>query len=415
MVNEHVKSSPRGEIIALLRSMGRKLLFCRSAVAATGPSIAGALAVVVLQAAWRISYYNTLSALVLCIVAAAEVACVVAVATLSGKVKFPPYAQWRLSVALFVTACTSAAAVIAYDLWRDVHSAHLLGLIPLCGLIGIAWRAVRGLSIKQAAGMIDSRFDLSQRLSTAVEVMQGPETSAIDEFIYRDALRALRRMRLSESGIFRPDRTVAGIVVLTTALSLAVAILPEPSRRREFISRLDEMSQRDLSELSDTLVLALRTNPEVSRQLKKVAELSRAGDRRRLAEELEKLKRAGVDVNKLLEDKEPGDDEIASGKTEGPSDGNLSDSGRTSKGLHDENANDRDGEFVSVYNPREYKDIQDVRTGSDDVKRPDKGQLSTTPMKSAWSRASKRSDELMRSGRIPARYRQLIRRYFRLQ
>ncbi len=399
------------EIRSRLRHYARLICLIRSIAFTTGPVIAASAGVVVLQIALRLNIYNTLLSLVICVLSASVAVCFVIALKIKTNRRLPSYLQLRFSLLLFVVICIYAALACIYGTWPGINNMYYLLLIPLCAIIGFALRLARGLSVKNAAAIIDDYFDLSERLSASADIMHRNVRDHVGRFIYRNALNATRNIRLRDCDILRPNTAVAGIISLMIILSLTVSILPVPSAEKDILNRLDEMSRRDLVSAGNIFSKAALQKQEFSQNLKTAAELSRAGDRKELAEILAGLERAGLDVKKYLRPIESTETGLAANSKDSNDSTDSDLAIKATPALHDEEYSGSGKDYTSVYNPNIGKRIDKPEMIE---LYPDGNiqQQSTRDIAAQWTRASKHAEDMLRKGQIPPEYKLIIRRYF---
>ncbi|MGC9455386.1 MAG: hypothetical protein ACP5HU_11055 [Phycisphaerae bacterium] len=264
-----------------------------------------------------------------------------------------------------------------------------LVLIPLAAAAAATVGLLRPIDLRQAGRRLDLRAHLRDRLATAAELIESSQAEApVVRTVCAQALRAAERADALNVPLW--SRTRATAAALGLSLLLVGALLPVAAAagRRgpaEVASALGRMTPQQREQLAEAIRrLASQagleeTNPEVAR----AADAALDSDAERLEPALVELRRAGVDTSALLR-REPEPDEPARADT--APDAPLTDA---------ESPAEPDPPAVRVYSPAS----------------PDSGDA-TESYTRAWDRAQAQAAGALASGRIPPRYRMLVRRYF---
>lgn len=265
-----------------------------------------------------------------------------------------------------------------------------LVLIPLAAAAGAAVALLRPIKLRQAGRCLDSRAHLHDMLATAAELIESPHAEeSVVRVVCTQALRAAERADALKVPLWSHTRATAaalGLSVLLCAAATALAATTGGRQLSETVSTVRRMTPQQRERFAAALREAAQHAglDEDAPTVADAADAARNADADQLRRALAELRRAGMDTSALSRrDTQPPEppDEFTGAEPETP----------------DVNEVAKEA-ALRVYSPPSAQDAE-----IDDE---------PESFRSAWSRARARADESLAAGRIPPRYRPLVRRYF---
>ncbi|MFP3937859.1 MAG: hypothetical protein ACLFVW_05920 [Phycisphaerae bacterium] len=247
---------------------------------------------------------------------------------------------------------------------------------------------LRPLSLRRAARVLDARAGLRDRLATAAELIDSPQADeSVVSGVCLQALWSADSAGACHVSLWSRGRSTAAALGLSVLL--AGALLPPaatlPRRQSaEVVSAVRRMTPDEREQVVEALG-RLADEAGLDESFAEVAEAEdaiRRADAERLALSLAKLRRAGVDVSALMQRE----------TAEQPGGGEVTDHADIADA---DSPAEAQRAAVRVYSPGMEEDGEPLQSHS-----------------SAWSRAQSRAADALAAGRIPPRYRPLVRRYF---
>jgi hypothetical protein len=191
---------------------------------------------------------------------------------------------------------TSSLAGIALGLWRwngtgQVHLAWSLGLLAAGPLLGALVGLLRGKGWGTAASAIDARYQLKDRVVTALDFLRRPAGTALHELQVADAEQHLLGVDPRRVVPFRAPASLPWALG-TSLVALALLLWPRPSLQARPVAPLEE-------------VVAAAEDARIGlEELEKVAEKQEDKNLERLVQmmrdKIEEMKQPGVDVREAL-------------------------------------------------------------------------------------------------------------------
>ncbi len=379
--------SPDQQVRRLLVFARRKLLRVRAAESAAVCATAAAVAASAALGGWALAHLWTPAGMALCMVPAAGAAAILArpslgrVAGLGG-----PAGRAAAVVCVLVGVLASGGLLLGAHL-RVAPWLIPAAVIPAGAAIGALVSLAGAPGPRGSAIVLDSRARLLDRLATAAELVESPSA---DERVVRNvcvhALRAADRARATTLPLWSRGRATAAALALAVLLSVTLIPAASAAGRRQaatVASAARRMTAAEREQLAEAIRRAA-AEAGLDEQAPDVEDAAAAADEQdaeRLLEALMNLRRAGVDTSALMRE-DPAEDDPPTVAAE---DADAADAAPTP------------GEgVVRVYSPGAARDTDD----------------DTEPFEQAWSRARLRAAEALAAGRIPQRYRPLVRRYF---
>jgi len=283
------------------------------------------------------------------------------------------------------------------------------GLIAAVAGTTAAWRLVHGVSLREAAVWLDAHLGLRERMATAAELADSPQAdSPAATCVYAQAAAAMAGREVRNLRMWRQRRGTFGAVVVAMGLCAVLAALGRPVT--PLARSLETLSETDCARLAARLREESRTvGAETSIELARAAQAIEVRNAEELAQAIEKLRALGyqpLDVlpASLLAALDAGSDR-GGGKGEGETPSSTTSPGDETPAPGETPS----GGPVLVYDP-----LYDVPAGQDTATAPLQATLpeNLSPRDAAWARARQRATAALASGRVPDRYRTLVRDFF---
>jgi len=306
----------RDEVMDILRVAARRLALMRAAEAGAVAAIAGGLAAAAVQLAWIIAPRYPVAAAGVCLVpllvGAAGIAPARGPRGLPGRLRIVGVEN-RIALVIGWTCIVIGAAGIwaVHAGWYEHVSKALVAvaLMPLAALAGVVAQALRPVRPTDAAVLLDLRYHLQERLSTAAELVTGATgDEAVTEYVCNQAAAALGRQAAAMRPPWRRTGATAALLglvaVLCAVLSLS-GVLSSPAQEAQVASVAAEMRKMSALEQDNLLArlrkaLARQGAAPLRRKLTQAAQALQDGDAGKLTQLIRALMDAGVDVRALF-------------------------------------------------------------------------------------------------------------------
>ena len=419
----------RDEVMTVLGAAARKLLAVRAAESAAVGAVAGGLCAAAGEIGWSIARLSPVAGALVCVAPVLVGAWLGA----SGRLRRALHLSRRAGV-LAAAVCVFAGLLGVACVLAGAHAvlpnyALPLILMPAAALAGALAEAARGVTPLEAGVFHDVRLHLAERLATAAELAGSRDADGpFAQCVYAQAMEAARRGRIDRQGVWRRTRATAGALALSVALCGALAFLPapgaasvearferigsdaadlSPQRRQAFVAELRRLAEQ--AKGNPKLLAALKAAAQAAQEQRPAelrAELDRARDALARESQAEALRVAQSLLKAMgLTDADGGGDANAPGR--------LAATDPNRPAVVDANAIIGDGgekplpARVFVYDPN-YGAVADANTSPS-------GTGVFVPVADAWTAARDRAYAALATGRVPARYRRLVRRFFELE
>jgi len=300
-----------------------------------------------------------------------------------------------------------SAAVVQVVLWGfGVPGALIaIGLLALGTVLGAGAGAVLGAGVSRAAGMLDARAGLDERLTTAAELARAGDEGPAARCVYAQALEALNRPEVRNVSLWRRTRRTGAGVALVLMLCGTLAILPARRTRAERLAgALDEMPRKVRRELADQFRSAAADRPAEVGLLVRAAKAVEIRDPAALRKVLDELRRRGLEVTEIVAPEvlsratgAGGGEDIGGTAAAKPATGN------------DPKAAPARGGSVPVWDPLYEKFVR--LSGSDGNGGADRGGP-VVAYEDAWALARRRAGDALARGAVPHEYRRMVREFF---
>lgn len=407
----------RDEVIDILRVTARRLALMRAAEAGAVTAIAGGLAAAAVQAAWIIAPRYPLAAAGVCILPLLAGAAVIA---LPGRARIVGMEN-RIAVVIGGTCiAVGAAGIWAVQAgWYEHISKALVAvaIMPLAALAGAVVRALRPVKPTDAAILLDLRYNLRERLSTAAELVAGPtRDDSVTEYVCSQAAAGLRRQAAAIRPPWRRTRTTAallGVVAVLCAILSVSGNLSSPAQEAAVAAVAAQM--RKMSPLEQDNLLArlrkARAREGAGRLRPKLTQAVQAmedGDAGKLTRLIRALIEAGVDVRALFSK------EMLAAATGAGAKGGTAPETHPATIVPRPIAAAEAPAYVHIYHPAYAELLAAGRKGIADSQPDTSPGNVLVPFEAAWDAARVRAENnLARSrNKIPPQYHQLIRDFF---
>jgi len=424
----------RGEVMDILAAAARKLRRVRAAEAAAVGAVAAGLSAAALESGWAVARVHPFWAAACCLLPIAAGAVLLRSRRVRSVLGIS-IAAARTAAAL-CGAAGSIGAVCVLAGWHEAVPKALLPLVlwPVGAAAGAAGVLLRPITPLQAAVFHDLRLGLDERLGTAAELAAGaPGSGPFAECVFSQALLALQRAQPQRRPVWRRTRATVGAIGLSGVLCLVVALLPTMGvggvagafqRIRDEVPQVTGRRRADLVKTLRRLAEQARGNPKLLAALRAAAAAAQRGMTRKTQKSLDEARRAlaGADEAEALRIAHELLAAMGLPVGEGPggaggpgtrpvvADGNgpsLPD-GNSTAYVGEKPLTDR----VLVYVP-EYADVGDANAATSSPGRAVGGRL--VPLDDAWTAARARAERSVSTGRVPSRYRRLVRRFFEIE
>ena len=425
----------RGKVLAILRAAARRLAAVRAVEAAAVGAVTAGLSAAACQAGILAARQSVAAGIVLAFVPVLAVAALFRWPAIRRTFRLGAGDLVLVAGVAFLCSVAGALTILAGRILPDPILLLPAVLVPLAGVLGAVSAMLRRPTLAQAALYHDVRFGLAERLSTASQLAVTSDDPQVAACVFDQALDAARRAKIARRGLWRRTRATAGALVLGMALCAVLALVSPAGSARASAASLGEVRQH-LRVLTDQekkqLVLALRqladrvaADPELRRRLlaaAEAAEKDQAVDRR-LAELQDAVAsaddaeaaRIAAAILRAVGLKAPDDGNGGGGAaTPRVTNGTQNDSAVGDINIAELDANTSEKPLAArtlIYNP-DYAAVTDANA-------PEAG----TPARprpfvtyaDAWSAARSRAAEALRTGTVPARHRDLVRRFFEIE
>lgn len=407
----------RDEVMDILRVMARRLALMRAAEAGAVAAIAGGLAAAALQVAWSIAPRYPLAAAGICLL---PLLTGTAVFALPGRLRIVGVAG-RIALVIGGTCIVIGAGGIwgVQAGWYENVSKALLAatLMPAAAVAAAAAQALRPVKPTDAAILLDLRYNLRERLSTAAELAAGrTRDGAVTEYVCGQAAAVLHRQAAAIRPPWRRTGATAAMVALVAVLCGVLSVtggLSSPARRKAEAAVAAEMRKMPPSE-QDNLLARLRkararqgAGP-LRRKLTQAEQALQDGDAGKLTRLIRALIEAGVDVRSLF-----GNEMLAAATGTGAKGGAAPETQPAAVAPRPIPAAPAPA-YVHIYHPA-YAKLLAAGAKGGTASQPDTSAGNVlVPFEAAWDAARIRAENnLARSrGKIPPEYHQLIRDFF---
>lgn len=409
------------EVQSILKREARKLLRARAlTLAATG--LAGAaFACALLQLHWwglAHGYWKITAAILVTggiagCVAAMRLGWPAVLGRLGLGLSYKAIASVCHASALFMVMLGAGIAVMPY--WDSIPQWMLPVIcLPAGAMISAALAGLAGVTPRQAAFVIDGRFHLKERVTTAAELIeQGRADEAWGRCVCQQALVAMEQAGAAShrAAVGGPMFAIAGLAVLLCA---TMTFLPGPAEpagpalAATVADALPTMPADQRQRLADALRAAAekaKEMPAVEANLTRAAAAADKADPETMRKALELLESGGLELRRVI----PPDIQSATGGKETLASGSNPKSA-TNPAVN--TATQPAGpelaggaiDYVHVMNP-EYGEVQAASKAGGNA-------ASAVPWAQAWERARSRAMQELNSGSVPAAYRGLVRDFF---
>ncbi|MCP4376641.1 MAG: hypothetical protein GY794_10770 [bacterium] len=287
-------------------------------------------------------------------------------------------------------------------LWMLGYPHRSVGIIMLAGglLVGVLVAIIKGVSLHQTARYLDNRGDLDERLTTAFELNTAGDSSPAARCVYTQAEEAVRSGKILPINLWVCNRVVAGGAILVLLLCGTLAMLPQHRGTDEqILDALGQMSPEAVKALADEFARAARRAGDNAPLLTRAATATKRKDVRALTAILADLRRRGVLLRRIVRP------EVISLATAGGSNASGAAKVQDPPPSHGDPVRTGGG-MVHVWDPL-YTKVNS--TIAPDTQPAGDAVVSYTD---AWSEARLRAAGSLRSGKIPAEYRRMVRDFF---
>ena len=271
--------------------------------------------------------------------------------------------------------------------------------------------------LPQKSILLDLRYNLRERLSTAAELVAGPtRDDGVTEYVCSQAAAGLRRQAGAIRPPWRRTRTTAallGVVAVLCAILSVSGNLSSPAQEVAVAAVAAEM--RKMSPLEQANLLA-RLRKARARQVaatlrRKLTEAEQAlqdGDAGKLAQIIRALMDAGVDVRALFSK-----EMLAVATGTGAKGGTARPETHPATIVPKPIAAAEAPAYVHIYHPAYAELLAAGRKGIADSQPDTSGGNVLVPFEAAWDAARVRAENNLRTrNKIPPQYHQLIRGFF---
>jgi len=289
--------------------------------------------------------------------------------------------------------------------------------MPLAALAGAVVQALRPVKPTDAAILLDLRYNLRERLSTAAELVASPtRDDGVTEYVCSQAAAGLRRQAAAIRPPWRRTRTTAALLGLVVVLCAILSVSGNlSSSAQEVAVAAVAAEMRKMSPLEQDNLLArlrkARAREGASRLKPKLTQAVRAmedGDAGKLTQLIRALMDAGVDVRALFSKKM-----LAAAGT-GAKGGTALPETHPATIVPRPIAAAEAPAYVHIYHPAYARLLAAGPKGSADSQPDTSPPNVLVPFEAAWDAARVRAENnLARSrSKIPPQYHQLIRDFF---
>jgi hypothetical protein len=190
--------------------------------------------------------------------------------------------QWTVRSLFWTTlVCTIWLLMARFGWTVEPKFSTLVGLCTAAGLTGLLFGATRKVSLMDVARLTETRTDLKERLSTAVEIHQLGKDSPMAQAQIADAGEHLQGLNLRRVFPFRIAREMIGLVILMITLAVIFFLPTAPlfwSKERK--QEMEEVKRQGI---------ALE---KIAREQEKRASAQNLSESRRVAQEIKRLAEA---------------------------------------------------------------------------------------------------------------------------
>jgi len=422
------------EILAILRSGARRLLWVRAAESAAVLVVAAGLGAACLETAWAIVRLHPVPAAAIAALPAVLGIALPASSRVRSVLNLDRGMTLLAACLLAVMGAAGVLCVLA-DWHRQLDKAAIpLILLPAGAVLGAGAALVRGLSVTDAAIYLDARWRLKERLSTAAELAASPGAEDPPaRCVYEQAMEAVRRSDALWLPLWRRTRATAGTTGLAVLLATTLAFLPtlglssadeSAERLAEALKEFTPAQRRQLAEAFRQAARQPGTDPSLASRLDQTAKVIELKDVEQFKQAMAELQKAGIDPSRLV----PADLRALAGLGgAGPGKGPPGDQARAAKGGNAGAGNavtkpgpttaggttaQPGGSYVRVFDPQYAKLLTGAAPAGGNGSSADEG---AAPYADAWTHAKRVALDHLGKGRVPAEYRQLVRDFFSIE
>lgn len=322
-----------------------------------------------------------------------------------------------LVAGVFIVIGAAGEASLAVGWYESLPKAMLpVILMPLGALLGTVAVVWQGVTVQQAAILLDMRCRLGERFSTAAELAglaDGDKVFA--EAVAAQALAAADTHQLLKLSLWHRSRATTGAVALAVLLNATLAFLPtfrpaEPdSTVRQIALSAENMTPAERQKLAQDLRRIAKQAPDVPaivEPLSAAATAMEEKDDKLLAESLarldEALKAAGEETYiTIAEQLQAAAEGIEPTQRSGTAGGSHPPGGPNGR-----DADNGDGlQYVRVWEPGSASSTAGVSA-------PAATRATFVSYNQAWQAARRSASEALSKGQIPPEYRRLVRDFF---
>ncbi len=400
----------RDKVLGIMVRARRRLLLVRIAEYSAVLMVAAGLCAAAMEIAWVLAPIHVAAALPVCLLPAAG-----GVLILQRFIRHAPQfaggLAWLAAALCFISSGAGCAYVLSGQ-YAEISKLVLPTVLMSVGIvIGITDAIVTRPSLHRTGVLLDLRLGLAERLSTAAELaVSSKETSPCMEAVYYQAVEAAERNHAVSVFLWNRSRATAGAVALVVMLCVVLGLLPGKITDTR---SLDTLSVEQRQKMADDFRLASEQysdNRELSETLLKTAVAIEVKDEEELERLVDKLREAGADPYRIT------DPELlaaaglgAAGEGKPPAADNTTENGNGSDLTQSDSSDEGSDRSVGVYDPiykGQVKAAEDTAGHGAQVSSP------VISYETAWDASRRRAELALASGGVPARYRELVRRYF---
>ncbi len=397
------------KVLGIMVRARRRLLLVRAVEYSAVLVVAAGLCAAAMEIAWALAPIHIAAAMPVCLLPAAGGALLLQ-RFIRRAPQFAGGLAW-LAAALCFASSAVGCVYLFTERYAEIPKLFLPAILMPVGIaVGIVVAIVTRPSLYRTGVLLDLRLGLAERLSTAAELaVSSKQTSPSIEAVYCQAVEAAERNHAVSVSLWNRSRATAGAVGLVVMLCVVLGLLPGEISD---VKSLDTLSAEQLQKMAKDFRLAAEQNAdnkELSEAFVKAAVAVEVKDEEELQRLLDKLRDAGVKLYQVT------DPELlaaaglgAAGDGDSPVADNTATEGNGTE-LTSTTSPDGSGDrSVGVYDPL-YTEL--INSGADTT-RPDRQVSPVISYETAWEQSRRRAESALAGGRVPARYRDLVRRYF---
>jgi len=414
----------RAELLEHLRRAARRQLAVRAAESGAVAACGAGAASVLVTAAWVVAPASRAAAVVLCLLAVP-----------GAMVVLVPAARRALGLdrdsaslcVLLPAICGVLGAAMILRGGEASVARWLVAAVPAvaAAAVGAAVRLLRGVSLREAGLFLDLRFDLKERLATGAELAAAGREDPAAAVVYEQAVGAFRG-GLARGPVWTRGRRTAAALALVVLAGASLAAIPSAAGAggvsARAAARLDRigrqfaaMDSRQRAELAERLRQAAGAavaEGALAESLRSAAAAAANGDAAKLLDSVtaarltlqtaDRQAQAGVEAALAQGERQTGD----------------GDQGDTAAGTTAPAPGGDGGPQGAACPPWAYVwDPAYARAGAD-TEPAEAPTASSVPAAGfltydqAWRAAQDRAAQALAGGKVPARYRRLVRDFF---